>query len=129
MKGKLRLSELENLIAGDHNFSFTLVSYAIVLLIFINLNVIRSRLVGGICSIIYLLVNGTFLGRAFFEKEALLLRLMLGNILLIVSLGLISWITLIVYNLDIVRATVVLCIVTALSSLLNKRMKQKNVHS
>jgi len=129
MKRNLRLSALENLIASDRKFSFTLLSYAIISITFVNLSVTRSPLIGGITSLIYLLINGTFLGRAYFEKEELFLRFMLGNILLIVFLGLISWAIMIIYNLDTIRSAIVLCIVTALSSLSNKRMKPKNVNS
>jgi len=67
------------------------------------------------------------LGRAFFEKEDLFLRFMLGNLLLVTFLALIAWVVMIVYNLDIARSILVLCIVTALASLLNKRKKRKNV--
>ena len=129
MKRKLRLSKLENLIASDQKFSFTLLSYAIISIIFINLSVTCSPLVGGTTSLIYLLVNGTLLGRAYFEKEDPFLRLMLGNILLIAFLGLISWAVMIIYDLDTIRSVIVLCVVTALSSLSNKRMKPKNVNS
>ena len=129
MKGKSGFMEIEKLIVRDENLSFTLFSYIMILTIFINLNFFPSPAIGTMTSIIYFLINGTFLGRAFFEKENLFLRFMLGNFLLVLFLGLTSWAIMIIYNLDIIRSTIVLCIVTALSSLLNKRMKPKNVDS
>lgn len=128
MKGKRRLSELENLIASDEKLFFTLLSCSTILIIFVNLSVTRSSVVGGITSVIYLLINGTFLGHVFFEKENPFIRFMLGNLLLILLLGLTSWAIMIIYNLDTIRSTIVFCIVAVLSSLLNKWMKPKNAN-
>jgi len=118
---------MEELIVRDEKLLFTIVSYITILMIFINLNFYFSSAIGTIASVIFFLINGTFLGRAFFEKEDLFLRFMLGNLLLVTCLALIAWVVMIIYNLDIERSTLVLCIVTALASLLNKRSKRKNV--
>ena len=126
MKNKSRFGIIEELIVRDEKLRFTTVSYIMTLMIFINLNFSLSLVIGTTASIIYFLINGAFLGRTFFEKEDLFLRFMLGNILLIAFLGLISWAIMIIYNLDTIRSAIVLCIVTALSSLSNKRMKPKN---
>jgi len=118
---------IEESIIRDEKLLFTIVSYIMILMIFINLNFYFSPAIGTIASVAYFLINGTFLGRAFFEKEDLFLRFMLGNLLLVTFLALIAWVVMIVYNLDIARSILVLCIVTALASLLNKRKKRKNV--
>jgi hypothetical protein len=127
MKNRSRLMAMEELIVRDEKLLFTIVSYITILMIFINLNFYFSSAIGTIASVIFFLINGTFLGRAFFEKEDLFLRFMLGNLLLVTCLALIAWVVMIIYNLDIERSTLVLCIVTALASLLNKRSKRKNV--
>jgi len=118
---------MEELIVRDEKLLFTTVSYIMILMIFINLNLYFLPAIGTIASVIYFLINGTFLGRAFFEKEDLFLRFMLGNLLLLTCLALIAWAVMTIYNLDITRSTLVLCIVTALASLINKRNKRKNV--
>jgi len=120
---------LEELITRDQTFLFTAVAYVMILVILINLDFFLSPAIGTTASIIYFLINGTFLGYAFFEKEDLFLRFMLGTLLLVVFLGFISFAIMITYNLDVISSAVVLCIVTAFSSLSNKRMKKKNVNS
>jgi len=110
-------------------FLFTAVSYVMILIILINLNFFPSPAIGATASIIYFLIDGTFLGYAFFEKEDLFLRFMLGSLLLVVFLGFISFVIMITYNLDVIRSAAVLCVLTAFSSLSNKRMKKKNVNS
>lgn len=120
MKRKLHLSKLENLIASDQKFSFTLISYATISTIFINLSVTHSPLIGGLTSLVYLSINGTFLGRAFFEKEELFLRFMLGNLLLVVLLGFVGWLTMIIYNLDVTRTAIAIFIVATTASLINR---------
>jgi len=47
-------------------------------------------------------INAIFMGNAFFEKEDPFSRFMLGTLLLIVFLGLISWVVMMIYNLDAV---------------------------
>ena len=126
MRNGFRFDELEELIVRDEKLFFTIVSYAAVLIIFLNLSAIQSPVVGAIVSIIYFLINGLFLGHAFIEKEEAFLKLLLGNLFLIMLLGFVGWMVMIIHNLDVIRSTIVLCIVTALSSFLNRRMKHKN---
>lgn len=118
---------MEERIARDEKLLFTTVSFAMISLIFLNLNFSFTPALGTTASIMYFVINGIFLGHAFFEKEDRFLRFLLGNLLLIILLGLIAWATLIIfYSLDTIRSALVLGIVTTSSSLLNKRMKQKN---
>jgi len=105
-------------------FFLTLLSYATILIIFINLTTIHSPLIGAIASVTYFLINATVLGRFFFEKEHIFFRLIFGNLLFIMLLGLVSWAVMVIYNLDIIRSVIALCIVTTLSSFLRLKMKR-----
>ncbi len=117
---KTRFEKVETAIVHDKKFRCTMFSYAMVLLIFVNITVVHSPVIGIGASSVYFLIGAVFLGSAFFEKEDIFLRFVLGNLLLIVLLGLISWVVMMIYNLDAVRSTTVLCIVTTLSSFLSK---------
>jgi len=121
-----QIGKLETLIAKDPKFLFTLFSYALILSMYVNLNTLKSPIIGLAATALYLLINGVFLGYAFFEKESLFFRLSLGTLLLILLLGFTGWLAIIIYNLDVTRFTLVLIIATSVSSLLNKRVKHKN---
>lgn len=127
MKNKPSFVIIEELIIRDEKLLFTTVSYIVTLIVFVNLTLFISWVIGTIASIFYFLINGVFLGRAFFEKEDLFSRFMLGNLLLIIFLGLIGWAIMIIFgNLDTIRSALVLCTVATVSSVLNKWMKRKN---
>ena len=126
MKRALRFDIVEKSVVHDKNFLYTIASYSVILAVFMNLNSFQSPLIGLIASLIYFLINAVFLGNAFFEKENAFFRLMFGILLLSMLLGFVGWLTLIIYNLDVTRCTLVLWVVATLSSLLNKRMKHKN---
>lgn len=119
-------SKLENSVVRNKIFLSSLASYAAILAIFMNLNSFQSPLIGFLASVIYFLINGVFLGNAFFEKEATFFRLMFGILLLIMLLGFVSWVTVVCYNLDIIRFTLVLFVVATVCSLLNSKVKHKN---
>jgi len=106
---------------------FTLTSYVLILIIYVNMNALQSSVLGLATSFFYFLINGIFLGHAFFEKEIVFFRLMFGALLLVMLLGFVGWLAVIIYNLDVTRFTLVLFIVATLSSLLNRRVKTKNV--
>lgn len=127
LSGLFQLSKVETLVAQDQKLIFTLASYVLILIIYINLNLPQSPILGLAASLSYFLINGIFLGRAFFEKEPAFFRLMFGVLLLIMLLGFVGWLVIIIYNLDVTRFTLVLFIVATLSSLLNKRVENKNV--
>jgi len=126
MKRALRLGTLEKSVVQDKNFLYTIISYSVALAIFINLNSFQSPLFGLAASLIYFVINTVFLGNAFFEKEKAFFRGMFGILLLIMLLGFVGWLALIIYNLDATRVTFVLMVVATLTSVLNRRMKQKN---
>ena len=125
MEAVSQFFRLQELIVRDRYLIFTSLSYVMILAIFVNLTFSLSPAVGILSSIIYFLINGMFLGTVFFENQDLLLRLVLGILVLIVLLGTVAWAVLITYNLDVLRSVLVLCIVAASCSFLNKRMKRK----
>jgi hypothetical protein len=127
MESKFRYRKLEELIVRDHNFVFTIFSFLLILIIYLNVSFTSSLIIGTAASLAFFMINGIFLGHAFFEKEAPLFRLMLGALLLIMLLGFVGWLAVIIYNLDVIRFTLVLFIAATLSSLLNRMVKTKNV--
>ena len=126
MRSSLQLNKLETLITRDQKLLFTLTSYGLILAIYINLNYLHSSVLGIVASVLYFLIHGMFLGHAFFEKEVTLFRLIFGVLLLIMLLGFVGLLAVIVYNLDVIRFTLVLFIAATLSSLLNRRVKNRN---
>jgi hypothetical protein len=127
MEKEFRYKKLEELIVRDHNFIFTIFSFFLILIIYLNLSFTSSPVIGTAASLAFFMINGIFLGRAFFEKEAPFFRLMFGALLLIMLLGFVGWLAVIIYNLDVIRFTLVLFIAATLSSLLNRMVKTKNV--
>jgi len=125
--GTAHLRRLERLIVDDSKFLSTILSYVLTVAIYANLSTIRSAIVGIAFCIAYLFINGVFLADAFFKKEALLFRLIFGLLLVIMLLGFVGYIVMVIYNLDLIETTFVLFTVSTISSLVNKRMKPKNV--
>lgn len=126
VSGSFQLKRLETLIAQDQKLLFTLASYVLVLVIYVNLNALQSSVLGIAASLFYFCINGIFLGHAFFEKEATFFRLIFGILLLIMLLGFFGLLAVIVYNLNVISFTLVLFIVATLSSLLNRKVKNSN---
>ena len=119
----LRYAEIERSIAQDRNLFSTVVSYSVTFAIFMNLNSFQSPIIGLTMSAIYFVINAIFLGDAFFKEENAFSKTLHGMLLLIMLLGFIGWLSLIIYNLDAIRVTLVLLIVTTLSSFINRRMR------
>lgn len=126
VKNKSVFINLTQLIAQDKTFLFTMTSYTSILAIFLNLSTVQSPIIGIAASIIYLLINATFIGQALFQNENLFTRFLLGTMLLIVILGLVGLAIMILHNLDSVGTAVVLSITTLFASLLNRKVKPKN---
>lgn len=126
MSKSSQLSNLENWITQDQKLLFTLTSYGLILAMYVNLNVLHSSILGIAASVSYFLINGIFLGHAFIEEKTTFFRLTLGILLLIMLLGFVGLLTVIIYNLDVIRFTLVLLIAATLSSLLNRRVKNNN---
>lgn len=123
MLKETRFEKLEKRVLRDARLSFTIICYLMIIVIAINVTFVNSVLIGMPATIIYFMINGIFLGNALFEKEDLFLKFMLGTVLLIVFLGLISWVVMMIYNLDAVRSAIVLCTGATLSSLMSKVAK------
>ena len=119
-----KFERIQQLIARDERHLFTFISLMLVLAFFLNLSLVHSLTVGILASAFFFLINGTFLGDTFFREEGSFLRFVLGNLLLIVFLGLISWFIMIIYNLDILQSATALAIVSILSSSLNKLLRK-----
>ncbi len=126
MKTRFGFDKIEQRITRDEKLLFTIISYVVTLTIFINVSEFQSPVLGLLASAIYFLINGIFLGHALFEKESTFFRLMFGILSLIMLLGFVGWLAVVIYNLDVTRFTLVLLIAATLSSLLNKRVKNKN---
>jgi hypothetical protein len=127
MCSEIHRSRLESIIIHDPKLVFTLSSYLIVLALHLNFNSFRWPVLGISLSTPYFLINGIFLSHAFFEREEVLSRTMLGILLLVIMLGSVGWLVMLVYNLDISMSTLALLVTTTLCSLLNRRrMKRDN---
>ena len=111
---------MEELIVHDEKFLFTAVSYFMVSIIFLNSTFILSTALGITASLLFFLVNTVFLGHTLFEKEIPFVRFMLGSLMLLLLLGIIGWAILIIYNLDIIRSAIALCVLAGLSSTMNR---------
>ena len=114
------MERIQKAVVRDEKFLYTILSYVMILLIFTNSVVTLSPVIGSIASLVYFLINGAFLGNSLFEKQDLFFSWLLGSLVLIVFLGFFGWVALVVYNLDLTRSTIVLCVVAASSSLLNR---------
>jgi hypothetical protein len=126
MEARSGFDKVEQRVIHDEKMLFTLISYSIILLIFLNLSEFQSPIIGLLASGIYFSINGIFLGHAFFEKETAFLRFTLGLLLLIMLLGFVGWLAVVIYNLDLTRLILVLIIATTFSSLANKKVKNEN---
>jgi len=126
VKDKSVFMNLTQLIMQDKAFLFTMTSLTSVLAIFLNLSTVQSPILGTVASIIYLLINATFIGQALFQNETLFIRFLLGTMFLVVIIGLVGLAIMILRNLDSISTSVVLSITTLLASLLNRRVKPKN---
>lgn len=119
---------LEKAIVKNSKFRFTLASYLIVLVFYINLNIMQSFVIGLLSFFVYFLINGAFLAHVFFENEAPLFRAVLGVLMLIILLGFVGWFVMIIYNLGTELFSITLLVAATVSSLLNLRIKrQRNV--
>jgi hypothetical protein len=126
MPGSFQFHKLENFIVHNPKLLLTLISYVLVLVIYINLSV-KSPVIGVVVFTLYFMINGIFLAHAFFKKEDAFFRLMFGVLLLIMLLGFVGWLIMIIHNLDVPKVILVLIIVSTICSMLNRRMRYKDV--
>ena len=128
MTSRFEPARIEKVVVRDENLLFSILCLITILIISLNLLFINSFLLGVVASLLYFSINTLFLGHAFFNREKPLSRVLLGALLLFLLLGLISWITMISYNLDNLRSIVALILIAVLSSALNRRKAKQTEH-
>lgn len=126
MKSRSVFLNLQCLITQDQKYVFTVLSYVTIFLIFVNISLVNSPIVGLGASAIYFLINATYLGHAMFEQENAFVEFMLGLLLLTVVLGLVAWAILILHNLNNIASVIVLSITSSFASFLNRKEKTRN---
>jgi len=121
-----KFTYLTQLVIQDEKLTFTVASYASIITIFLNISTIQSPVVGIAASIIYLFINATFIGQAFFQNHELFIKSLLGTLLLIVILSLVGLAIMLLHNLDNASTAIALSITALLTSVLNRRVRPKN---
>jgi len=124
MKRASRFENVEKTITQDKNLLFTFTSLTMILIIYLNPTFTGSPAIGATASLIFFSINAVFLGKTFFEGEILFIRFTLGILMFLLFLGSIGWVTLIIYNLDLLNLSVALCVLAILCSSIN-RLKNK----
>jgi len=117
---------LEGSIAVDEKFRFTLASYLLVLGILANQTLVQSFFLGLLFSLIYIIINGVFLGHTLLEDQESSVKLIFGSFLFVTLSGFVGWLIFRVYRLDTIGVTLDLLICTTIASSLNKVMKRAN---
>ena len=125
MAEPFEFDKLLRFIVNDSKLLSTMASYVLILVVNINQNTIQSLPVGILSLTLYFLINGSFLSHVFAEKIDCL-SFMFGILALIMLLGFFGWLIMIIYNLDALLFSLTLLVTTTISSLLNRRMKQRN---
>jgi len=125
----VKLDTLEKLIVNDAKFRITLASYVLVLVFLTNTMLTKSLAIGSITLGLYFLINGIFLANALFPRENSFIKLAFGALLLIMLLGSVGWVAMIAYDLDVASLSAVLLATSTISSLLNRKMRLKNVRN
>jgi len=110
--GKLNMPKL---IVRYADFFLLALSFLMVIVIFFNYRTFRLSVVGVAASVVYIFINGDFIGRKFFREEKL--RLPLGILLLVVLMGLLGWVFIVFYRLRITEVVAVLAGASLLSFL------------
>ncbi len=126
MENDSSLTHLTRLITQERILFFTIILFGLVAAIFLNLNMVRSPILGTSASILYLLISSIMIGQALFRNENFFTKLLLGSLIVLITLGMVGWIVLILHNLDNTRTTVVLFVTASLASIVSKRMNSGN---
>lgn len=119
----VELTRLEKTITRDKNLRYSILSYLLVAIILLNLLFLQSSIIGISASLIYVFINAFFLGHVFFRSQEPFFRLILGSLVFLMLLGLVGWLVLAVYDLDVMASFLVLLIAAMVSSLMNRRVK------
>lgn len=126
MKSNSSPTKLIQLITQERILVSTVILFSSVAAIALNLNVVRSPILGVSASTLFLLISSIMMGQALFRNENSGTKLMLGSLVVIITLGLVGWAVMILHNLDNTRTTVVLFATASLASILNKGMNCGN---
>ena len=118
-----RFERYEKAVVKDSHLVFTLVSFFMILVVFLNQVFFGSVVVGAFASSLFFLINVVFLGHSFFEDEDFLVRFLLGGLVLFVFVGLVGWVVMVAYDLDVWLSCLVLVVVAGFSSFLNRRKR------
>lgn len=102
-----------------------ILSFFMIVMIFINSLLFNSPFIGVPASIVYFLINGHFLGGTFFKESRL--SLPLGILLLTVLLGIFGWVFMIMYRLSTIEVTITLCIASCFSLIVSKYERMKMI--
>ena len=124
MKPPHQFKSIEESITRDEKFLFTIFSLLMILIIHLNQIFANSTIIGTTASLVFFSLNTIFLAQALFKEETPFIRLVFGNLFFLLLLGIIGWITLTVYNLDVNNTSIALCVVTILCSAINKLKKK-----
>ena len=84
----MKLNALENLIARDKLYSFSILSIVSTAGMLINTSTISSIVLGALLSSIYFLINSIFIGRFFFDDESIGFRIAFGSLVLLMLIAL-----------------------------------------
>ncbi|NIV44220.1 hypothetical protein GWN49_04990 [Candidatus Bathyarchaeota archaeon] len=125
MRNRLELTDLIRLITQKTS-TVTPILYGTVVVLFLNLNVVRSPILGVPTSILFMLISSIMIGQALFRNETPFMKLMLGNLIVIVTLGITGWIAMILHNLDNTSTLIVFLVTASIAAILNKRMNSSN---
>lgn len=120
MKQTSKFENAEKIITRDKNFVFTFASLAMILIIYLNTTFAALPIIGATASLILITIQAIFLGKTFFEGEILFIRLALGLLMLLLFSGLIGWVTLIIYSLDLLNLSIALCVLVIACSSINR---------
>jgi len=123
---RFELLRLERRITSDEKLQYSLSSYFIVAVIFLNQSSFQSPIIGLPASLVYVSINAVFLGHVFFGSQEPFFRLILGSLAFLTLLGFVGWIVLAIYSLDEVASILVLVIAATVSSIINRRMKHSD---
>ena len=64
----LDFGKFERIIANDKKLYSTIASFITVLILFLNMEIVNSFILGATATCIFFVINATFLGHAFFEE-------------------------------------------------------------
>jgi len=119
------LTSLKKIVTKHRNKVLVILSFSMILTIFLNSLMFNSPFIGAPASIVYFIINGNLLGDTFFKESGL--KLLLGVLLLICLLGIIGWVFMILYRLSIIEVTMTLCIASCFSLVASRYERVKMI--